>query len=428
MRLTQLNMISRIFYVDLFLMAFIGAMLAVNNIDNHYIINKVKSNDIRLKAWMTVLWTMIGFPLGIIFVDFLFSKKPKKRLFKEYIFSNLSTLISSKDKALKQLLYFFSFLSFCSLIYTILILGKLPFLEAILGADKTTLARFRIEATIGFSGNSLIKNIFGLSLSPILTYIAYSYYQLTNKNNDKIWFFTMLIITFFMLTYHLEKSPFFLFLTGFLFNTVLIKGRITKKFIILILLLFFFGITLFYSFFYSGNVADLYINYNTGITGRIILSQISSLFLMFQIFPNIRDHIGFDSLSRIISTDYKETAARQVMEVVKPEAIVEGTAGVMNTIFVGEAWANFGFLGVLIAPIYVGMIIGFLYLFFLKNKKTPVLTGLFTYFSYKSAIMGGFNTYIYNAGYLIIFIVFFLLWFILYAAKDYHKDVSEQHE
>jgi len=42
--------------------------------------------------------------------------------------------------------------------------------------------------------------------------------------------------------------------------------------------------------------------------------------------------------------------------------------------------------------------------------KTPLLLGLFTYFSYKSAVTGGFITYIYNAGYFIMIIFFILIY------------------
>jgi hypothetical protein len=126
----------------------------------------------------------------------------------------------------------------------------------------------------------------------------------------------------------------------------------------------------------------------------------------------VYDHLGFSTISNFINDvldiQSNERSARLIMMQENPKAVKAGVAGVMNSLFVGEAWANFGLLGVLIAPFYVGMVIQALFMFFLTMPKTPLLLGLFTYFSYRGSVTGGFNDYIYNAGYVVI--VFFFLW------------------
>jgi hypothetical protein len=88
-----------------------------------------------------------------------------------------------------------------------------------------------------------------------------------------------------------------------------------------------------------------------------------------------------------------------------PGRVADGTAGVINSLFIGEAWANFGLTGVLIAPIYVGFLIGFFYGLLIRLPKTPLLIAIFVHFSYKSSVTGGINNYLYEAGILLFFII-----------------------
>ncbi len=94
-----------------------------------------------------------------------------------------------------------------------------------------------------------------------------------------------------------------------------------------------------------------------------------------------------------------------------------GIAGVVNSLFIGEAWANFGIYGVLIAPLYVGFLIQSLYLFFLKSKKTPFLLALFVSFSIKGAITGGFNDYFYNVNFIFLLFVFLSIYGVAFLIK-----------
>lgn len=101
-------------------------------------------------------------------------------------------------------------------------------------------------------------------------------------------------------------------------------------------------------------------------------------------------------LSEILNLDYSDRSARLIMEYVNPAGIEEGAAGVVNALFIGEAWANWGIVGILLSPIYVGFIIQTLYLFILSSPKTPFFIALFVFYSFNSSITGGINDYIYN--------------------------------
>jgi len=55
-----------------------------------------------------------------------------------------------------------------------------------------------------------------------------------------------------------------------------------------------------------------------------------------------------------------------------PLASFAGESGHATTFFMGEAWSNFGLIGVLLAPLWVGFFIQTFNIFFLKSKKTPL--------------------------------------------------------
>lgn len=167
----------------------------------------------------------------------------------------------------------------------------------------------------------------------------------------------------------------------------------------------------------SDNLIRLFY-YNQGIVGRLILGQITGLYKMLEYFPQTVDFIGFSSISNLLADvlnfDYSERAARITMVLFNPSGVARGTAGVINSLFVAEAWANWGLLGVLFSPIWVGFVVETIYIIFLKCKKTPLLVGAFTFLSLKWPITGGVNEFIY---YPMLLVLFAYLLFFVFSGK-----------
>jgi hypothetical protein len=91
-----------------------------------------------------------------------------------------------------------------------------------------------------------------------------------------------------------------------------------------------------------------------------------------------------------------ESPARLVMIQLVPMAVQEGTAGVANTFFIGDAFAVAGFTGVLLAPIWVALqyrIVARCFLIFPKNFFT---TCLYSWILFKMliAVVGGFSAFL----------------------------------
>ena len=415
MAFTKINMISYIFYYNLLIQSYIGGLIIFY--DPSITIGGFTNQELKFYGWLAVLYVMIVMPLGMLIVKRVLAVSSVKKLFKQYTSSNILGFISNKDSYIRIPLYFFSVLCLLSIVYTFMNLGCIPLFRVFGDFGATELARFRIIASREFLGNWYVRNIFGITLTPILMYIAYAYWVTTRNFKDLIWFLIMFVLTFFILTYSTGKGPFLHFIFGFVFLTVLIKGFVKLKNLVLLFILACISIVAMYIFIMGFSDISPFLSYKTGPIGRIFIGQIKGFYEALYIFPNSHDFILGRGVSHYISSFFgvaciENSSARIVAEFMRPDDMRLGIAGVNNTLFIGDAWANFGLIGLLLAPLYVGGLIEIIYLFFLKSKKTPLLLGLFTYFSWHNYVTSDFMCYIFNrtvfALVMIIFIIFFI--------------------
>ena len=270
----------------------------------------------------------------------------------------------------------------------------------------------RSSASRGFGGNQYLRN-FGILLTPFLSYVAYGYKLCRNNSFNRIWFYLMFFASILILTYDLEKAPLMWYLLGFIFFRVYLGKQLSTKALVLL-----FGgatslIVLIYVILSVADVDTLFL-FNQGIIGRLTLTSCAGLFLTFDIFPSRHAFLGFSSFSNLLSSlfgfPYSERSARLVMEVGNPAAIDMGYAGVTNSLFVSEAYANWGWIGVVLSPIYVGFIIQLLYIFLLRSRKTPFFYGILITYTVRCGINGGINDYIYNVSTMVMILVYFIVY------------------
>jgi oligosaccharide repeat unit polymerase len=411
----KLNLISYIFWFQIILECFIASLLVIYNLDNHYIINRAGQNS-RFWGWLFVSWTMIGFPLGLGLASFFLGGKKSSLRFSSYCDAPVRPFFTPNDTLVKIVIHLLLLISVISTLYVFYVIRQVPLFEAIKSPGSALLASLRISASRNFGGNQYIRNIGSYTLSQIISYICYAYYKLTKKKIDKLIFILSVVNAVFAVTYNLAKAPVFFYFLGFLFLWVLLYGRISRSVFIITGLVVVIGIIGAYALTMGNvNISALLFSYNSGITGRIILSQAAGTYLSFELFPQHYDFIGIRSLSRwlphVFGLEYSERSSRLIMEYINPRAVAADTAGVVNTLFVGEAWANFGLVGAIFSPLIAGLYIGFIFQFFLKLSKNPVYVGVLCYLSLNlpGMITGGFNEFIYPISILIILFIVFLI-------------------
>lgn len=407
----NLNMVSWIFWFQLLIQSFIASILVVYGIDNHYGIQKLYYHESKIYGWLAVQYCMVALPLSM-WITLIFTKNKISNTKQWYIFvsKNIEPSITRADKSLRIVLYFLSLISLIAVIYSYLVVGKFPFQGYFIGGD---IARLRQVVNREFGGITYIKNILGLGLSPILSYIFYCYYRLYKEKIDLVFFWLLFFSSISIVSFGYAKSPLAFYFLGFFFLKIALGDKISYmkllKYILFILslIVIFYFITGF-----EGGFLDLFSSYNSGILGRILLSQAFGTYMAFDLYPLIYEHIGFSSFTSIFG-DSRDRMAREIMIYINPTGINDGVAGVINSLFIAEAWANWGVLGVILSVIWVGFLIQLIYSFFLYGKKTPLTLGIYAYICYTLPITGGINDFIYNPMFFMIFIIFTsIVWFV----------------
>lgn len=417
------NMISYIFYYDIFLQTFIAAVLIVLFVDNHYVISRV-SDSARFNGWLAVVYLVIAFPVGMLLSSLIFrGGPPVSYLLDNYTGKNID-IAGVYGRPLKYSIWIITVVSMFSCIYTFINIGYFPFLK-VLTSSADAIAQFRISASRSFSGNVYVRNVLAISLMPLLSYVWVFYSLRTRAFLDRLMALFSVLFAASILYYDFSKAPLLWYILSFLFVYFYAFGKINLKLIFIVVSVVITILIVMYNF--LGGESSFF-SYNSGPVGRIILGQGAGFYLMLDIFPQQHDFIGFSSISSFLSNvfeiEYVDRAARITMADFNPKGLEEGTAGVMNSIFIAEAWANFGLFGVLISPLWVGFLIQTLYLFFLRSRKTPLHLAAFVSFSLGGSVTGGVNDYLYNGGLFMFLLIILIIMFLANVLASSRKEVD----
>lgn len=392
--LTSLNTISYLLYSQLLPVAAIGSILVANNlVDNHYVIARI-SDVTKLKGLYWVLYSLIMMPISMMLLNKIFRVNIKKR-YADY----LSEKVILQKKGNKSLvMWIFSSLSLFTFLYIIIYSPSYPFLTAILDGNLLSASVGRIDVRYNFKGIVQIKNLFGFYLVPIFSYFTYCYYHIDKTKTSKFHFVFNFLIAVLILTFDTQKAPVAIFLVGFLIVRSLLGEKLKLR------SLFAWGIGLLIIIFaayifISGHKLEHLLRFDSVIMYRLFVGQIGGYFLSLEWFPDIITEstlfVGLPSIFQdALNLEIKESA-RLLMEYFNPTGVQSGIAGLMNSYFLGEAWANYSYLGLLVSPIIVGFTIQGVHLWLLKSKKTPLNIAFYTGITIRWMITGGFVNFLY---------------------------------
>lgn len=395
--MNKLNMISYIFYLFI-VQTYIGASLIFLGLRKHYLVEKILNESTIDKTYYMVAYTAIMFPLVMYLVSKLI-KIDIKETYNNYLNKDVE-VISEKHE-------FITVLSVCiicilSVIYMFAKIGYIPFIDLVLHNDPERFATSRIMLSNNFPGNQYIKNIIALGFTPILSYITFVYAKKTKKAKWIGLFLVMLACSIVIKTYNYSKSPLAFYIIGFVFLIIIIDKVISKDKLIAMFIASIAVIVVMYR--KIGYYFNTGLHIYNGPLGRVFYTQVATLFLHVDLFPKFLPFLHGKSLYPTIlklmgSHESYVRSGKIVMDFYYPEGVFNGTSGVMNTIFIGEAYANFGIIGTIIAPIYVAIVCQLVFILFLKMKKTPINIGFFVsiLLTFGTISQAGFTDFIYNS-------------------------------
>lgn len=428
----ELNMISYIFYLML-VWTFIGSIMVFYDFgvvetrmpfDNVYVI----------RGWASIMYSMIAIPLGMLVVNKYYQMpSPKQTLANFKLSSWKNEFIGISFLHWKSGLYLISLLSFFVNIFLISFSwDSIPLVNLLFKDTSYTDVyimrnNFRLIPFSNSFLNSIITTISSLTL--ISTYAFFIYFMIDKKKKDLIWFLSLLIISIAILTIDLNKGRSLFFLIGFLFLVSFFKGKIKWRTIIFssaigLLLVGFTYVFFMGAFSKTFNPFSLISFAFQAIKGRVLVTQISGLYYCFDIFPEKLPFIGFSSTGRfiheILGLHFSPDYGLLVRYLTVKGAGISGS-GQYTTMFLGEAWSNFGYIGLIISPIVVGLFIQSINIFFLKLPKSPLTVGIYTQLAINFPILSGFRSFYYPAWVLEYLIMFSLIYIIVKVLSFKHK-------
>lgn len=394
--LKDLNIFSFMFY-NLFFFDIVGASLIYLGAQKHYLIVKMFDKGNIEKTYYILVYTLLMLPFVIAMINACLYKRGIKNEIIAYI--KKKTELGYNTNRLFLLTILFSIPAIGAVVYTFLNIGYIPLFSMVL--DKINVGTASIENAREFAGNEYIKNLGMSFLTPAMSYFVFIVARTKKERKWYLLFLPLFVASILAKTYDFSKAPVIYYLFYFYIIEVML-GHIhsIKKIIPYITVAMVFIIYIYIVVLNEGgNILTLYF----GPIGRILFTQVATLFLHIDAFPQKIPFLNGASFSSkfkwIFENASFQRSGRIVMEIYSPEAVAEGTAGVMNTLFVGEAYANFGIIGVLVAPIIFGVIIAIFMFIVLMARKTPVT--IFFYVEMMQLLMtfvqGGFVDIFYNA-------------------------------
>ncbi len=410
LKINLINISSFAFY-SLMIFEFIGVTLVYLGFRDHYLIRKIENSNVINITYWAMAYTMIALPSVILIANkFIFKINNINELYIQNINSKVEVENENTRKKIYILLIIGAIICLIATIYVFCCIGYIPLFKFL--DSSFDFATERINIGRNFCGNQYIKNIVMLIITPIISYIAYIYMRTTKERKWKLLFALLFILNIFVKTYDFSKAPIIYYICYFFIIEVMLGNTAKFKKVIPYITVAIILIVVLYSAIY--NYSGKLISLSSGPLSRIVITQAGTMFLHFDAFPKNTDYLyghSFPIFTKLLFGDgeYDIRSGRKIMEIYNKEAIENGTAGVMSTAFIGEAYANFGLWGVAIAPIIVGILFSAILCIYLKSRRTPLNIILYvqSFIVFTITLQGGFIDFFYNIHFLITIIVIF---------------------
>ncbi|HOI91874.1 MAG TPA: oligosaccharide repeat unit polymerase [Candidatus Rifleibacterium sp.] len=312
-----------------------------------------------LKVFFCTSWTIISILVGMIFARRVIGIKMAKK------FSPFRPLNN------KEVLIYLSFLCLCFFVLLIYVnqLPDLAIIRLVEGGSLSEVHMARSSMTNDFAGKLHRYEFFTRDLMRFLTFVFFANYLHVRRKGALIIFSTAFIIAAFSSLMATRKSPIFVLILGLFFIYVQMchNGRFPVKALIKLCIFILLLLIILYEFFMGKGDA---ISALTAAFSRIITGGIAPAYFYLEYFPAHQDFLfgrSFPNPGGVMPfTPYRLPV--EIMNWKFPNLFKLGIVGSMPTIFWGEMYANFGFLGVFLSPFGVGILV---YLITWLSRKLP---------------------------------------------------------
>lgn len=396
----NINGFTIILILNFFIFAILGSSLFLLGFGKNYYGYEYCDNPAtQLLVWITIVYSTL------IFFTTIYYLNKKSNIIGKAIFSIKDKCLIDNDNYLifwiriltVYILFFYIFYSVS--------LGYIPFIKLFTAsASELNLLRYNDKFGVNFGGIlNILKNISLYVLPFIVSYAAY-----IAMRNSKRWtwlFIFTVIIALLCLTARYEKGLLIYYLFGFVMLPNKGKknssGKLSfnyKKIPLIAVLTFIIAI------FYIPFVMTRELNGFNSVMNRMIYSPISGLYLHYEYFPDEISFLNFKNYPTLISTIFNTVEIRS-SKLVMNLTTSSSTAGFFSTFFTGEAYANGGWVSVVLSPIIVALSVFIQIALIQTQKDSPFKRACLVYLLINFPFNGGYLDFFYNATFIIVFVL-----------------------
>ena len=378
---------------------------------NDYRSQFIQDRDIILKIFFISIYSITAIIIGFIFASNIlrsFQLNTQLNYFK-------ATVLLDK-KFSRFILYLFFILSSLVLLNYINKIGLnnialLSALDLIENSASTKVLRSNMGNA--FEGDYHWYRLFMRDFLSI-TSVAFFGFCLLRK---KLFYYFIFIISFiicsFSMTMSIEKAPIIKYLISLFLIYVLIRENGLFKIKNIAYLVFF--VFLFLGFIYLNFTSSQ--NLLIGIknaASRILTGEIHPMYHYLEIFPQQMDFVmgrSFPNPAGLMPYD-PISISKDVYELTFSDRKTSGIVGSMPAYFVGEMYANFGYLGIIIPPFFIGFYLYWLNVLLVSFKnKTPIFLSIYIWiiFHYTGLATTSLSKFIIDFEMFIIILFFILI-------------------
>ena len=375
--------------ISLFFFGFLGTLPLYFGWDEYRVSLGVNDQYLVFKVMMFSGITMLLFIVGAVSAKTVFYAPATLNKFNRIHFNKKEIQIS---------FLFFLFVLVVLAVY----LSKIPdvalFVAVTEGAQEAALARSRMGNE--FPGKYHWYSLIMHDLANVITFSFFSAFLITKKKQYSIAFFLSFLVSSFTALMATEKVPFVWLIIGLFLAYVATKrnGQYPLKQLITLFVLVLTAVAL--SYLYFTDTPNL-LNAFSNVFSRAFGGSIQPAYHYLEFFPEHQDFLlgtSFPNPGGLLPFEpYRLT--REVMNWVDPSGAkigVVGSVGSMPTVLWGEAYANFGYLGITIIPFLIGFLVFTIDYFVSKIADTPLKIGLYVWLvlHYSNLANAGFSKFI----------------------------------
>lgn len=391
--------------VSILIFQYIGFPILYFELDD-YRAELVTDKFLILQAWLitsiTTLLICIGSFFGFLILGRISFFKVKKNNCEEY------------PKYISKRVLFVAFLCIFVLCKYVLNVG-FNNLALLVSLNSTSFDAAHARSLMGndFGGSYHWYNVFmrDVLMFTSLFFFASKWMNVKEKYSFYIPFLLFAIVTF-SLTMATEKGLFADYLIVLMLLYILVNNKGTVSMVNIVVLVFplFASLVLFYMIFMgdSNIVAGI-----SSVFSRALSGSIQPVYHYLEFFPYQHDWLygaSFPNPGGLFPfTPYNLTV--EVMNFVVPDHLSTGIVGTMPAIYWAELYANFGYFGILIFPLVIGLFLYCLNWMIFRLKYDPLNLALFAWLlvHYKNLSVTGVSMFLFDFSLYMVILIYLLI-------------------